>query len=126
MDIAKRLVKISKDSGGVCVYITSESKGYDVIYNTVSYKVSSFSSAELVALTRTFLAPNIGIPDGVAAYRKSGQYVLGSLRTFLLRTDAESFAIGNRVQYIYDTSTNTAIQITDYQPSLPGDGAVED
>lgn len=128
MDLAKRLKKIVTDNQGVVLFvrIAQPPTGFIVITKTRSVVQSGMTEDQRTEFIRNYLVEfMVNIPDGYAAYRRSGRLVVGMITYFPDQPTAETFAQTNDVAWIYDLATNTAIQVGDFQPNLPGDGVTE-
>lgn len=127
MDLAKRLLKIVRDNVGVYVFISmpqpSPASGFIVPFNTESYVTTD---PDLSIKFRSFLLQNFATGNGVVAYRRTGRAIFGNFNYFATQTEAENFALGNKLQYIYNMGTNASINLGAFDPSLPGDGLADE
>ena len=123
MDLAKRLLKIVRDNVGVYVFISMSQPtpltGFIVPFNTESYVTND---PDLSLKFRSFLIQNFATGNGVVAYRRTGRAVFGNFNYFATQPEAENYALGNKLQYIYNLSNNSSVNLGSFDPSMPGDG----
>lgn len=132
MDLARRIRKIVADNQGVLLFvkIPQPTTGFVTLESTSSAPISSFPTPEEQAdFIRNYLVLNwmyvVGEFVGFAAYRRAGRAVIGLIKWFPSQIEAENYARPRDIAWIYNMTTGSAVQIGDFEPTLPGDGVVE-
>lgn len=128
MDLARRVLKIVTDNRGTLLFGKTEkpATGYVTVQKVSSYPMAALTAQETRNIVRQFLFENLFLDDGVSVFRRSGRLNMARIKYFPTIEEAEASARFLNISHIVNLAdVANPIQVGDFTPDVPGDGAVE-